>query len=285
MYFVKVPGINGLGKTEGCEKAGNAILAALRDIYTNEEGKEINVDKLDLEEIHLNNYNIELTNDLIYKNSFETYETKLRTVFIGGDHSISFSLVHAFWDYCQNSRRVSQVHSTSSKLSQSKEPCLIVFDAHPDCMEPVDANAPTHEEWLRALIEKGFPAENVLLVGIRNSWKTETKFLKENEIKTISMDNFLENFDDACHTIMEFVDGRELYVSLDIDVVDPVFAPSTGHAESGGLSGRQMLYLIKKINKIKSLRAIDLVEINSKKDEEKGNVTVKLGAKIVGELI
>jgi arginase family enzyme len=99
------------------------------------------------------------------------------------------------------------------------------------------------------------------------------------------MDNFLENFDDACHTIMEFVDGRELYVSLDIDIVDPVFAPSTGHTEAGGLSGRQILYLIKKINKIKSLRAVDLVEINSKKDEEKDNVTVKLGAKIVGELI
>jgi len=270
MYVVKVPGINGLGKTQGCEGAGNAVLAELRNLYTNEEGKEINADKIDLEEIHLDNFNIEATKELIYKNSFEDFGTKPKIVFIGGDHSISFSLTHAFLDYCQN---------------LGKEPCLIVFDAHPDCMKPIDKNAPTHEEWLSALVEKGFPSENILLVGIRNSWKTEIEFLKKKGIKTILMDNFLENFENTCHIIMEFANGRELYVSLDIDVVDPVFAPSTGHPEVGGLSSRQILYLVKKINKIKSLKAVDLVEINSKKDIEKDNVTVKLGAKIVGELI
>jgi agmatinase len=268
MFVVKVPGINGLGKTKGCERAGSAIIKALRNLYTNEQRNEIDVDKLDLEEIHLDNFNLELTNNLVYKNSFEIFETKPKTIFLGGDHSVSYSITRAFLNYCQNS---------------GKEPCLIVFDAHPDCMKPVDENFPTHEEWLRGLIEAGFPAENILLVGIRNAWKTELDFLKTNKIKIISIDKFEEDFEETCHTIMEFANNRKLYVSLDIDVVDPVFAPSTGYPESGGLTSRQILYLIKKINKIKTLKAIDIVEINSEQDKK--NTTINLGAKIVAELI
>jgi agmatinase len=82
---------------------------------------------------------------------------------------------------------------------------------------------------------------------------------------------------------MEFSSGKELYVSIDIDVIDPAFAPSTGYPETGGLTSRQFLYLIQRIKKIKTLRAVDLVEINEKKDKDK--ITVKLGAKILAELI
>ena len=266
MYIVKVPGINGLGKTKGCEKAPNAVLEALRDIHSNESGKPIDSRLLDLEEIHLENSDLELTNKLIYKNSFKMFETQPKTVFIGGDHSISYSLTRGFFDSCQN---------------LGKEPCLIVFDAHADCMQPM--KEPTHEEWLRKLIEDGFPAKNILLVGVRNIWQDEIKFLKEKAIRMISMNQFLDNLQDTCDIIMEFSNGKELYVSIDIDVIDPAFAPGTGYPESGGLTTRQFIYLIQRINKIKNLRGIDIVEINPNKDE--GNKTVKLGAKILSELI
>ena len=71
MFIVKVPGINGLGRTKGCEKAGNAVLDSIKDIYSNEQGKPIDVKLLDLEEIHLDNSNLEKANELIYKNSKE----------------------------------------------------------------------------------------------------------------------------------------------------------------------------------------------------------------------
>jgi len=270
MYVVKVPGINGLGKTKGCEGAGNAIIAELKNIYSNEIGKEISVGKLDLEEIHLDNSNLEITSKLIYKNALETFEEKPKVIFLGGDHSVSFGLSRAFLDFCKNS---------------GKEPCLIVFDAHPDCMEPVDGNFPTHEEWVRGLVKKGFPAKNILLIGVRNSWKDELKFLKEKGINIVSMNNLLTDLEKVCDGIMEFANNKELYVSVDIDVVDPVFAPATGHREVGGLSSRKMIYLISRINKIKTLRAVDIVEINSEKDKEFNNLTVKLGAKILSELI
>jgi len=268
MFVVKVPGINGLGKTKGCEKAGNAILDSLREIYTNEQGRIVDVKLLDLEEIHLDNSNLELANNLIYENSLETFEEKPKTVFLGGDHSISFSTTRAFLNYCEKS---------------GKEPCLIVFDAHPDCMQPVDGKFPTHEEWLRALVETGFPAENILLVGVRNSDPSEITFLSKNKIKIISMNHLLEDLQDSCDAIMEFSNNKELYVSIDVDVIDPAFAPATGYPEPGGLTTRQFIYLIQRINKINNLRTLDLVEINP--DKDKTGLTVKLGAKILGELI
>lgn len=266
--IIKIPGINGLGKTKGCEKAGNAILKFLNEIYSNEQGVPINVKSLDLEEIHLDNSNLELTNKLIYENSFEAYD-KEKVIFLGGDHSISYSTTRAFLDYCQD---------------KGKEPCLIVFDAHPDCM-PASSEFPTHEEWLRKLIEDGFPIKNILLVGIRNSEKEEIRFLKDNNIKIISMNQLLLNLEDSCDIIMEFSNRKELYLSLDIDVLDPAFAPSTGYKEPGGLTSREMIYLIHRLNKVKNLKAIDLVEINSEKDKENNDLTVKLGAKILSELL
>ena len=95
---------------------------------------------------------------------------------------------------------------------------------------------------LRKLIEEGFPKENILLVGLRNVWKDEIKFLKENRIKTLSMTNLTEDLRDMCDTIMEFSNGKELYVSIDIDFIDPLFAPATGYPEPGGLS-KQTIYL------------------------------------------
>jgi agmatinase len=266
MFIVKVPGINGLGKTKGCERAGNTILESLKEIHSNESGNIIDSSLLDLEEIHLDNSNLELSNKLIYENSLEIFETKPRVIFLGGDHSISYSTGKAFLDYCRKER---------------KKPCLIVFDSHADCMVPM--KEPTHEEWLRKLIEDGFPKENVLIVGLRNVWKDEIKFLRENKIKTLSMTSLTEDLRDMCDTIMEFSNGKELYVSIDIDFIDPLFAPATGYPEPGGLSSREFIYLIQRIKKIKTLRAVDIVEINEKKDKDR--ITVKLAAKILAELI
>ena len=271
MFIVKIPAINGLGKTKGCEKAGNAILKTLREeIYSNEQNIPIDVSLLDLEEIHLDNSNLKMTNNLIYENSLEIFETKPKTIFLGGDHSISYSTGKAFLDYCRQ---------------QKKKPCLIIFDSHPDLM-PISSkkeNFANHEEWLRKLIEEGFPKENILIIGMRNAEKEEILFIKQNKIKTISINNLFLDIENICDTIMEFANGKELYVSIDIDVIDPAFAPATGYPEPGGLTSREFLYLIQRINKIKNLRAIDIVEISPEKDKD--NLTVKLGAKILAELL
>jgi arginase family enzyme len=268
MKIIKIPQINGLGKTNGCEDAPEKILESLRNFYTNESGKIISIKNLDIEKINISGDDLIEDNYLINKESFKALKNNSRILFLGGDHSISYPSVRGFFDYCK---------------SLEKEPCLIIFDAHPDCMKPVDSKIPTHEEWLRAIIEFGFPAENILLVGVRNSWKDELDFLKREKIRIMNMGELILDLEDKCDTIMEFAKNRELYVSFDVDFVDPVFVPGTAYHEPGGVTSRQFLYLIQRIVKMKSLRAVDIVEINPKKDID--DVSVEFGAKVLGELI
>jgi arginase family enzyme len=266
MFIVKIPGING-ENTRGCERAGNAILKYLKKIHTNEKGIPIESESLDIEEIHIDNSNLKLTNKLIYENALEIFETKPKTVFLGGDGSVSYSTLRAFSAYCNKQR---------------KKPCLIVFDAHAD-VNTTRKEEPGNREWLYRLIEDGFPASDVLIVGARNISKEELVFLRKKSIKVIDMNQLLEDLHETCDFIMEFSNGKELYLSVDIDAVDPVFAPATESPEPGGLSGRQIIYLVQRINKIKTLKAADMTEINSEKDNNE--LTVGLGAKILAELM
>ena len=80
MFIVKIPAVNSSLDTEGCARSGEAIIKELRKINVNEEGKEINVDKLDLEEIHIDNSDLELTNNLIYKNALNIFQTKSKNL-------------------------------------------------------------------------------------------------------------------------------------------------------------------------------------------------------------
>lgn len=270
---MKLPLINGLNHTNGCEKAPDKILDVLnKEIWANEQSVEISDKKLEVKGLSLDNFNLEESNSKIHKSVFECFRNSgnERVFLMGGDHAVSYASCKAFMDF---------------NNSLGKNSCLIVLDAHPDLMEPVDLTIPTHEEWLRALIESGFPAENVLLVGLRNSDISELDFIKQNRIKTISINQFVEDIEGTCEIIMEFASRKELYLSVDIDIVDPAFAPATGYCEPGGLSSRQLIYLIQRMNKMKNLKAIDLIEINPEKDKNHNNMTVKLGAKILSELM
>ncbi len=75
---------------------------------------------------------------------------------------------------------------------------------------------------------------------------------------------------------------KDLYVSIDIDVLDPAFAPGTGYMEPGGLSTRELLFFLHRLKKLQNLRAYDLVEINPSKDVNE--LTSKVGSKILVEL-
>lgn len=270
MQVIKVPGINGLGRTAGCRNAGNAIINKLDEIYTSEKGKPIDRKLLDLEEIHVNNNDVEEQNSLIYENALEELEKQDKIIFLGGDHSVSYSIVRAFFEHCKENEK-------------GKEPCLIVFDAHPDCMPAM--KEPTHEEWLRAVIEQGFPAKNVLLVGARNSWQDEIVFLSKNKIRQISISQLNNDIEGMTDVIMEFASGKSLYVSLDIDIIDPAFAPATNHPEPAGLTSRQMLYIMQRIAMMRNLKAVDIVEIDSEKDKKHDSMTTKLGARLLAEMI
>lgn len=183
-------------------------------------------------------------------------------IFLGGDHSITYGLFKGL----------------------SGEKGLVMLDAHADV--ELGTSSVDHECWLRKLIEeKIVKPEHVLLVGVRSLTEIEKKFLKEHRIRMIRVEELFEaGIDEMCDEIMEFCRGfKQAYLSVDIDVVDPAYAPGTGYLEPGGFSSREILHLVKRLKLLRNLGRVDIVEVNPEKDV--GGVTCKLAARIVEEWV
>lgn len=278
---------------EGCQEAPVEILKELRNFKSSESGRIIDVDALNLEEIHVNLEDLEEANHLIFENSKESFEKNFKTLFIGGDHSISYPIIRAF-----------------EKIEEN--PLLIVFDAHADCLSGEDIvnnikgkqdqasnsssslmdlrvnknknNTPNNRNWLRKLVEQSFDPTKVILISGRNFGDDEIKFFKRNEITLIKMDILQEDIHEVCDLIMERArSSGGFYISIDIDSIDPAFAPGINNPEPGGLSSRDLIYFIKRLVMLDNFRGADIVEINPKKDINR--ITIKLGAKLLGEML
>ena len=91
------------------------------------------------------------------------------------------------------------------------------------------------------------------------------------------------DFQEICDIVMELSRQYQIYLSIDVDVVDSAFVPGTYRRESGGFTSRQLLYFIQRLNILKNLRAIDINEINP--DLDTNSVTVDLGVKILLEVL
>lgn len=253
MKLVKVPFSAGsLGKNIGTEKAPDEIVKELKKMFCNEEGKEL---KFQVEEIKVDNSDIEKT--------MQELEKAEGDIFLGGDHSITYGLFKGF-------------------TKKNKDAGLLILDAHPDCMENFKV---THEDFVNVLISEGtIKKENLVLVGLRSWDKREIEFLRKNKIKYFTCKELFGNIQEICDNIMETCRGfGNLYLSMDIDVVDPAFAPGTGYLEPGGITSRELIYFVQRIKLLKNLKRIDIVEVNP--DRDANNMTVRLGAKIVGELL
>lgn len=256
MNIVKVKTSQGcLNKNIGCEDAPDKIIEDLSNIWSREDG--INKD-YKISEVKIVSGNIDETNKNI--------ENFFGDIFIGGDHSISYYLVKGL-------------------VKQKGETGIVIFDAHPDCFKTEGFDIPTHEDWVMHLVkEKIVKPENIVLVGCRNMDVKEIEFIQENNIKFFDIKSLNENKENICNNIMEIANKfKNFYLSLDIDIIDPAFAPGTGYLEPAGISSRDMIYFVQRLRLLKNLRRVDLVEINPKKDIN--NITVKLGAKIIKELI
>ncbi len=246
MKIISVPRINALG-LRGPEEMGDAVLK--------ESGKESEI-------IDIENSDIENSEKVIYDKAKNFFDEDEKVCFVGGDHSITYPIFKAFSE-------------------ANKNPFLIVFDAHADCMPPM--KEPTHEEFLRAIIEEKLVSpENIILVGVRKVEDAERKFLENNGIKVFSEIYDLEAVADY---ITEKANDMKVYVSVDIDVLDPAFAPAVNYPEVNGLSSRELIYLLKRIFCIKSLKVLDIVEAVPEKDEKYDYRTIKICAKIVEEFI
>ena len=105
-------------------------------------------------------------------------------------------------------------------------------------------------------------------MGLRNWHKNEYNYLKARGIKYFTMEQVFNDYEEVCDTIMEIVRGfGGTYLSVDIDFLDPAFAPGSGFFEAGGASTRELLYFLKR------LKSIQFVFSKSSNKEGVHNVT------------
>jgi len=260
MKVIKIPfGGGGLGHGDGAKDAPDKIQEQLVDLHTSEAGIK---PKFEFDEVEVDNFNVELSHNNIYK---KILTVKDKSIILGGDHSISYPCFKAF----------SQNHKNAG---------IVVFDAHPDLMNK--AGVDSQEDWLRSLINEGIvDKKNVAIIGVRNSDKIETDFAKENKLSVYYMKNIFEHkIENICDAVMEKMkDWNAVYLSIDIDAVDCAFAPGTGYREPGGLTSRELIYFIQRLNKLNNIKMIDIVEVNPEVDV--ADLTSKLAAKLMMELI
>lgn len=262
MKVIKIPSSQGgLGKSEGAELAPDEIIKQIHDLFLNEKGE---LPVFEIDEVEIISSNLEETNKNIFNKAIEIFKKNEKAIFIGGDHSITYPLIKAF-----------------SKAY--KNPGVVIFDAHPDAEN--DFMPPTQEDLLPAIVgENLIKTTNIILAGTRNWHGNELEFLKKHKIRYFSMNEIVnEGMHESCEALMSIAKNFDaLYVSIDIDAVDPAFAPGTGYIEPGGLTSRELLYFLQRLKFLKNLKALDIAEINPKKDIN--SITSKLGAKILVEM-
>lgn len=250
MKIIKIPFSEGsLGKNIGCEKAPAEIAKLLK------------VKTKDLVEVAVSS-DFEKTQNEIYRTAKKFLNEKC--IFLGGDHSITFSTFKAFSETKRNS-------------------ALVYFDAHADCMPCCSLHS--HEDVITGLFrEKKLNRKNLLMLGIRKVYPQETAFVKKKKLQVFHSSDFRRKMKTVLRKVREFADEfGNIYVSVDIDAFDPKIAPATGYLVVKGLSRKEFYPAFEVLLKSGKVKAIDLIEVNP--EFKGGKKTAELAKEVVKQFI
>ena len=175
-----------------------------------------------------------------------------RPLCLGGDHSISYPILRG-------------LGSTHKNLT------LVVVDAHPDLYDEFQGDPYSHACWLPRSLEEGL-IKRVVQVGIRGLTPNQEKNISRFGIEVIDMRGWAA----GKRPVLE----GPIYLSIDIDGIDPAFAPGVSHREPGGLSVREVITLVQSLPA--PLVGADIVEYNP--DQDWQDVTARVAAKLVKEV-
>ncbi len=195
----------------------------------------------------------------IEKKVGELLDQQLRPVCLGGDHSITAPIVRAFG-------------------KRNPGLTIIHFDAHPDLYDEFEGSRSSHACPFARIMEEG-AAQRLIQVGIRTINAHQREQAKKFSVEVIEM----------CHLPAldrMKVDGP-IYISFDIDALDPAFAPGVSHREPGGMSTREAIAHIHAIAGTGKIVGADIVEFNPLQDNTQITATVaaKLLKEILGKMI
>jgi agmatinase len=173
-------------------------------------------------------------------------------ILLGGDHSVTFPAL----------RGLAPAHGTID---------ILHFDAHPDLYDDFEGDPHSHASPFARIMERGL-ARRLVQVGIRTLNRHCREQAERFGVEIVEM----RSFDPDRVPIPK----GPLYVSVDLDGFDPAFAPGVSHHEPGGLSVRDVLAVLARIEE--AIVGADVVELNPARDVN--GVTAVLAAKLVKEL-
>ncbi len=187
---------------------------------------------------------------MVYRKVRDVAETGAIPIVLGGDHGITWPAASAVSEV-NHPLRIGMVH----------------FDAHADTGE-VGGPIASHGSPMRMLLDSGAIAgPNFVQVGLRGYWpgpKT-LAWMRQKGIRSHFITEIEEQGMEAVvdRAIDEALDGADaVYLSVDIDVLDPAHAPGTGTAEPGGLSTRELLRAVRRIVGAVDIAGMDVVEVS-----------------------
>jgi agmatinase len=162
---------------------------------------------------------------------------------LGGDHAVTIALASA----------VAERHG---------EIAFVMLDAHADCFPDYDGDPESHACTVSRLWELGAARpEYTALVGLRSYATPELDRIAASGLVVPGAEWLATGAAMVGHRVIEVVDGRPLYLSIAIDVLDPSAAPGTGYPVAGGPTSRQLLDLLAVIVPACNVVGVDLVEV------------------------
>ncbi|MBN2693360.1 agmatinase [bacterium] len=175
---------------------------------------------------------------------------------VGGEHLVTYPLFEAVY-------------------KKYPDMLLIHFDAHTDLREQYLGEELSHASVIR-LINRTLPNKSIYQFGIRSGEKVEFEYGKNN------LNFYPFHVNDANKVLSELPNDVPIYLTVDIDVLDPSVLPGTGTPEPGGVTFLELLVAIKGL-KNKNVVAIDLVELSPHYDQS--GVSTITASKLVREMI
>ena len=176
-----------------------------------------------------------------------------RPVSVGGDHSVTYPIVRG-------------VRPHAPGLT------ILHVDAHPDLSEDFEGDRYSHACPFARIMEEGL-ADRLVQVGIRTMTGHQRAQARRFGVEVIEMRSIRDD-------LRISLDGP-VYVSIDVDALDPAFVPGVSHREPGGLSVRQLLRIVQSIEA--PIVAADVVELSPRRDPS--GTSAMVAAKVLRELI
>ncbi len=194
---------------------------------------------------------------LIENSLFTLLNDGLAPISLGGDHSITYPIIRAF------ARKFPNLN-------------ILHFDAHPDLYSDFHGNRHSHASPFARIMENKL-AKRLTQVGIRAFNAHQREQVAKFGVESIEMRSWRDDL------TLEF-DGP-VYISFDVDALDPAFAPGVSHREPGGLSTRQVIDLIQRMRG--KVVGADIVEFNPRMDplHVTGTVCAKLLKEIAAKML